>query len=279
MSVILDGKHVSSEILEGIKKEVSTLKTKPGLAVILVGNNPSSEIYVGAKEKKCAECGFNSRIIKLQENIKKEELLDIIDELNKDESINGILLQLPLPKHLNPMDFIEKISPEKDVDGFHPINVGKLSIGDEPYAYPCTPKGIMTLLKRYGIEFEGKRALVIGRSNIVGKPLGILLLRENATVIQAHSKTRNLSELSKASDIVVCAIGKPKFLTSDMIKRGAIVIDVGISRDDDGKIQGDVDYKSVKDKAGFITPVPGGVGPMTIASLMENTLQLYKNQR
>lgn len=281
MSEILDGRHVSSEILTRIKDETSKLQKKPCLAVILVGNNPSSEIYVKTKEKRCLECGFDSKVIRLAGKTEKSELLDVIEKLNSDDKVNGILLQLPLPGHLNAMDFIEKISPEKDVDGFHPVNIGKLSAGGEPYSYPCTPFGVISLLKYYNIKLEGKRVLVIGRSNIVGKPLGMLLLRENATVIMAHSKTKNLAELSNISDVVISAVGRVGLVTSDMIKDGAVVVDVGISRGEDGKILGDVDFSCVKNKAGYITPVPGGVGPMTIAVLMENTLKLYKlqNQR
>ena len=278
MCEILNGKKLSENILNKIKNEVSKLQKKPCLAVILVGNNPASEIYVRNKEKQSLKCGFNSRIIKLEADIKKEELLGIIEKLNSDNEVNGILLQLPLPSMLNPSDFIEKISPLKDVDGFHPLNSGLISSGGKPYAYPCTPKGIIRILKEYNIKLEGKTALVIGRSNIVGKPLGMLLLKENATVISAHSKTENLNELLKISDIVVSAVGKPHFIKKGMIKKGAVVIDVGISRDEKGKITGDVDFDDVKDEASYITPTPGGVGPMTIASLMENTLELFTLQ-
>lgn len=275
MAIIIDGKKCANEILNNIKEKVSKLDTKPGLAVILAGNNPASSIYVKNKEKQAQNAGFNSIVHKLPENTTKKELLNLIDNLNNDKNIDGILLQLPLPKHLKAYDFLDKIDPKKDVDGFHPINAGKLLLNETPYAVPCTPKGIIRLLETYNIEIEGKNAVVIGRSNIVGKPLSMLLLNKNATVTIAHSKTKNLSEITKNADILISATGIKNMVTQDMVKNGACVIDVGIIRDNEGKLRGDVDFEAVKNIAGFITPVPGGVGPMTIAMLMENTYNLH----
>ncbi len=283
MATIIDGKKCAEKILDDIKNRVSNLTQKPGLSVILVGCDPASSVYVKNKEKKALETGFNSSVYKLPENITKEELLALIEKLNKDDTVDGILLQLPLPKHLNPSDCLDEIDPKKDVDGFHPVNSGKLLNNEKPYAISCTPKGIIRLLESYNIQIEGKNAVVIGRSNIVGKPVSMLLLNKNATVTIAHSKTKNLSEITKKADIIISATGRANMVTSDMVKEGAAVIDVGIIRGNDGKLKGDVDFNSVKDVAGFITPVPGGVGPMTIAMLMENTLELHllnkENQR
>lgn len=278
MTEILDGKKLSLKITEELKEQVAKLQKKPKLAVILVGNDPASQIYVRNKQKKAEEIGFESLVIPLPEDISEENLLEHIYILNEDDNINGILLQLPIPKHLNQQRILEAIEPIKDVDGFTTYNFGRLALGYKPYAIPCTPKGIIKLLEEYNIEIEGKKALVIGRSNIVGKPISLLLQQKNATVTMAHSKTENLKEIAKNSDIIVCAIGKPKMITSDFIKDGAIIIDVGINRDENG-LCGDVDYKEAYEKASFITPVPGGIGPMTISMLMENTLQLYKLQQ
>ncbi len=275
MTVILDGKTLSEKILDNIKQKVSNLNSKPGLAVILAGNNPASEVYVRNKEKQAQNAGFNSSVYKLPENVTKEELLNLINKLNDDEKTDGILLQLPLPKHLAAYDFLDKIDPKKDVDGFHPINAGKLFLNEKPYAIPCTPKGIVRLLDEYKIQIEGKNVVIAGRSNIVGKPLSALLLNRSATVTIVHSKTKNLPEITKKADILISATGKKNMITKDMIKKGAAVIDVGIIRDENNKLRGDVDFNGVKDIAGFITPVPGGVGPMTIAMLMENTLELH----
>lgn len=278
MTEILDGKKLSLKITEELKKEVSTLEKKPKLAVILVGNDPASQIYVRNKQKKAEEIGFESLIFPLPEDISEENLLEHIYILNEDDNINGILLQLPIPKHLNSQRILEAIEPIKDVDGFTTHNFGRIALGYKPYAIPCTPKGIIRLLEEYNIEIEGKNALVIGRSNIVGKPISLLLQQKNATVTMAHSRTKNLKELAQNNDIIISAIGKPNFITSDFIKQGAIVIDVGINRDENG-LCGDVDFKEVSKKTSYITPVPGGVGPMTIAMLMENTLELYKLQQ
>ena len=279
MAIILDGKQTAKKITDELKLKVQNLDKKPSLAVIMAGNNPASEVYVKNKEKKALEIGFNSIIKKTDENITKEELLKIIKELNEDDNINAILLQLPLPKHLNEKDFLDKIDPKKDVDGFCSYNLGKLLKNDSPYAIPCTPKGIVRLLDEYNIDIESKIALVIGRSNIVGKPVSILLLNRNSTVIMTHTKTKNLENLTKTADILICAAGKKEMIKKEMIKENAIIIDVGITRDNDGKLKGDVDFNDVKEKASYITPVPGGIGPMTIAMLMENTYELYKIQK
>ena len=279
MAIILDGKQTAKKITDELKLKVQNLDKKPSLAVIMAGNNPASEVYVKNKEKKALEIGFNSIIKKTDENITKEELLKIIKELNEDDNINAILLQLPLPKYLNEKDFLDKIDPKKDVDGFCSYNLGKLLKNDSPYAIPCTPKGIVRLLDEYNIDIESKIALVIGRSNIVGKPVSILLLNRNSTVIMTHTKTKNLENLTKTADILICAAGKKEMIKKEMIKENAVIIDVGITRDNDGKLKGDVDFNDVKEKASYITPVPGGIGPMTIAMLMENTYELYKIQK
>jgi methylenetetrahydrofolate dehydrogenase (NADP+) / methenyltetrahydrofolate cyclohydrolase len=272
---IIDGKQIANNIREDIKLEVDELSKKgiiPGLAVILVGNNSASRTYVTNKQKSCQALGMKSLLIELSDTITEFELLDKINELNNDESIHGILVQLPLPKHISEKKVIETIIPEKDVDGFHPINIGRMMTGQDTFL-PCTPYGIMEMIKKEGISIEGKHVVVIGRSNIVGKPSGQLFLNENATVTYCHSKTKNLSTYTIQADILIAAIGKAKFVTEDMIKKDAVVIDVGMNRDEHGKLCGDVDYDRVKDKASYITPVPGGVGPMTITMLLFNTLK------
>lgn len=279
MAEIINGKEIAENILNNIKKEVESYDVKPTLAVIIVGCNPASKVYVKNKIKKSEFLGFNSILKELPENTTKEELLDVIKNLNEDKNVNGILLQLPLPKGLNEKDFLDEISPIKDVDGFTTYNSGKLFKGEKPYAVACTPKGIIKLLETKNINLEGKLAVVIGRSNIVGKPIAALLLQKNATVIQAHSKTKNLPEILKLADAIISATGKEEFIKGDMVKEGAVIIDVGITRNKNGKLTGDVDFESVNKKVSYITPVPGGVGPMTIASLMENTLELYKLQK
>lgn len=277
---IIDGKAVSKKVKEDVKAECEQLKAKgitPGLAVIIVGEDPASQVYVHNKEVACEACGFHSVKYALPAETTQEELNALIDELNEDNSINGILCQLPLPKHLDDKDVINRINPIKDVDAFHPVNVGAIMIGDYNYL-PCTPAGVMELIHSTGVDVSGKKAVVIGRSNIVGKPMAMLLLHENATVEITHSKTQSLADVTKQADILVAAIGKAKFVTADMVKQGAVVIDVGMNRDENGKLCGDVDFESVKDKCSFITPVPGGVGPMTIAMLMKNTLTAAKLQ-
>ena len=282
MAEILDGKKVSEIIFEGIKKEVTLLKKKPKLAVILAGDNPASRIYVKIKQKCAAELGFESVDFKYPENITEDELLKKIKELNDDESVNAILVQLPLPKPINTAAIINAINPKKDVDGFHPENVGKLTSNQKPCAIACTARGILELFQYYKIDVEGKNITVIGRSNIVGTPVARLLQNQNATVTVCHSKTKDVKAHTSNADIIVCAIGQPKFLKADMVKEGAIIIDVGINRVDDGKggykLVGDTDYENLSEKASYITPVPKGVGPMTIAGLMQNTLDLYKLQ-
>lgn len=276
MAKILDGKALAQKITNKIKKEVSSLEKKPKLAVVLVGNNPASEIYVRNKQKKAIELGFESVVLPLPEDISEENLLEHIYILNEDTSINAILVQLPLPKHLNQKRILEAIEPIKDVDGFTSYNFGRLALGYKPYAIPCTPKGIIRILDEYELDIEGKNVIVIGRSNIVGKPISLLLQSRNATVTMAHSKTKNLNDLILASDIVVSAVGIPNLVKN--VKNDAIVIDVGINRTDKG-LCGDIDFDKTSKTASYITPVPGGVGPMTIAMLMENTLELYKLQK
>lgn len=277
---LIDGKAVSFQVKQQVKQECDKLKTKgvtPGLAVIIVGDDPASQVYVRNKEKACEECGFYSVKYALDADITQSELNALIDKLNKDEKINGILCQLPLPKHLDDKEVINRIDPIKDVDAFHPVNVGAIMIGDYNFL-PCTPAGVMELIHSTGVDVTGKKAVVIGRSNIVGKPMAMLLLHENATVEITHSKTLDLKSITKEADILVAAIGRAKFVTADMVKNGAIVIDVGMNRDENGKLCGDVDFENVKDKCSFITPVPGGVGPMTISMLMRNTLTAAKLQ-
>ena len=277
---LIDGKAVSLQVKQQVKQECDKLKTKgvtPGLAVIIVGDDPASQVYVRNKEKACEECGFYSVKYALDADTTQSELNALIDKLNKDEKINGILCQLPLPKHLDDKEVINRIDPIKDVDAFHPVNVGAIMIGDYNFL-PCTPAGVMELIHSTGVDVTGKKAVVIGRSNIVGKPMAMLLLHENATVEITHSKTLDLKSITKEADILVAAIGRAKFVTADMVKNGAIVIDVGMNRDENGKLCGDVDFENVKYKCSFITPVPGGVGPMTISMLMRNTLTAAKLQ-
>ena len=269
---LIDGKTISAQIKDELKEQVATLKEQGvelTLAVIQVGEDPASSVYVRNKKNACAYIGINSVAHELPEETTQEELLDLIDKLNKYEKINGILVQLPLPKHIDEDEVISAIAPSKDVDGFHPQNVGALSIGKKGFV-SCTPAGIIQLLKRSNIDIEGKECVVLGRSNIVGKPMAMLLLRENGTVTVCHSKTKNLKEITKRADILIVALGKPKFITKEYIKEGAVVIDVGIHRNSENKLCGDVDFDDVKDSVSAITPVPGGVGPMTIAMLMYN---------
>ena len=279
MAEIISGKLVSAEVRKNIANEVSAFEkengVKPGLAVILVGNNPASAVYVRNKHKACLEVGINSYEITMPEETTEAELLEKIDSLNKDKNVHGILVQLPLPKHICEDNVINSISPEKDVDAFHPENVGKIVIGKYDFL-PCTPAGIMELLHFYNVDISGKECVVIGRSNIVGKPMALLLLAENGTVTVCHSRTKDLKEVTKRADILVVAIGRAKFVTADMVKPGAVVIDVGINRLDDGKLCGDVDYEAVEPICEMITPVPGGVGPMTITMLLKNTLTAAK---
>ena len=275
MAKIIDGKAISAdirtEIKEAVAKRVANGRSRPGLAVIIVGEDPASQVYVRNKKKDCDEVGFNSEVIALPENTTEEELLSLIDTLNKRDDMHGILVQLPLPKHLDSEIVIAAIDPDKDVDAFSYVNVGKITVGTHSFL-PCTPAGVMELLKRYNIEVEGKNCVVVGRSNIVGKPMGLLLLHANGTVTIAHSRTKNLASVTREADILVCAVGKADFITGDMIKEGAVVIDVGMNKNKEGKLTGDVDYASCFEKASAITPVPGGVGPMTRVMLLENTL-------
>lgn len=281
MAEILNGKEVSQKIKEGLKKEVEELKENgifPKLAVIMVGEDPSSKIYVRNKSIACMEVGIEYEEYLLNDNTTMDELLGLIDKLNKDDSVNGILLQSPIPRGLDINEAFKAIDPKKDVDGFNPCNVGKLCLGQETLI-SCTPYGIIKLLEEYGIEIEGKDAVVVGRSNIVGKPMMQCLLNKNATVTICHSKTIKLERATKKADILVVAVGKPKFITKDMVKEGAIVVDVGINRGEDGKLCGDVDYDGVSEIASYITPVPGGVGPMTIAMLMNNIVKATRWQQ
>ncbi len=280
MARIIDGKAVSQFVKDEVKKEVSALGEKGvtvGLAVIIVGNDPASRTYVNNKKKACEATGIISEEYALPEDTTMDELLALIRELNAKKSINGILCQLPLPKHLDEKVIIENIDPIKDVDAFHAVNTGHIMIGDYSFL-PCTPAGIMEMLKYYNIEIEGKECVVIGRSNIVGKPMAMLLLQKNGTVTVCHSRTKNLKEVTSRADILVAAVGKPYFVTADMVKDGAVVIDVGMDRNKEGKLCGDVDFAEVEKKASYITPVPGGVGPMTIATLMKNTVTAAKIQ-
>lgn len=277
MYTIIDGKKLAQKIRLELKTEAEKFKTRPKLAVILVGNDPASKIYVRNKNKACEEVGINYEEHVLEETTKMEDLLQLIDRLNSDDSINGILLQAPLPKHLEINRVFEEISPIKDVDGFNPINVGKLLIGEDTFI-SCTPYGIIKMLEEYNIPIQGRNAVVVGRSNIVGKPLAQCLLNKNATVIICHSKTENLSNYTKNADILISAVGKANLITADMVKEGATVIDVGMNRNDNGKLCGDVDFENVKEIASYITPVPGGVGPMTITMLMNNVIKAYKMQ-
>ncbi|MEC0089945.1 bifunctional methylenetetrahydrofolate dehydrogenase/methenyltetrahydrofolate cyclohydrolase FolD [Paenibacillus macquariensis] len=273
-ATIISGKQVSDEIRGSLANEVKELSNKgvvPGLAVVLVGEDAASQVYVRNKEKACHDLGYYSEVHRLSETTSQEELLTLVDKLNRQDNINGILVQLPLPGHIEEKAVINAISVEKDVDGFHPINVGNLVIGDDSLL-PCTPSGVIELIKRAGIEMSGKHAIVIGRSNIVGKPVSLLLQRENATVTMCHSRTANMAEIARQGDILVVAIGRANFIDASYVKPGAVVIDVGMNRLPNGKLAGDVDFESVKEVSGPITPVPGGVGPMTITMLMQNTL-------
>lgn len=277
---VIDGKAVSKAVRERVKAETAKLKEQgivPGLAVIIVGDDSASQVYVRNKEKACEEVGFYSEKFALPASTTQEKLNALVKELNERKDINGILCQLPLPSHLDDKEVINMINPIKDVDAFHPVNVGAIMIGDYNFL-PCTPAGIMELIHSAGVDVSGKKAVVMGRSNIVGKPMAMLLLHENATVEITHSKTQNLKEITSSADILVAAIGKPKFVTADMVKEGAVVIDVGMDRDENGKLCGDVDFDSVAPKCSYITPVPGGVGPMTISMLMQNTLTAAKLQ-
>lgn len=280
MAEILDGKKLAKKIKDNLKIEVDKLKENgiiPKLAVIMVGNDPASSVYVKNKSKACKNVGVEFEEFLLDENIEEKELFDLIDRLNSDEKITGILLQAPIPKHLDINKAFERINYKKDVDGFNPINVGKLSIGVDSFI-SCTPFGIMKLLEEYNVDLEGKNAVVLGRSNIVGKPMAQCLLSKNATVTICHSKTKDISEITKRADIVIAAIGKPKFLKEDMVKENAVIIDVGINRMEDGSLVGDADFTNIEKKAQYITPVPGGVGPMTIAMLMYNVVKAAKNK-
>ena len=276
MAQIIDGKAVSAAVKQEVAEEAARLRDekglKVGLAVVIVGNNSASRVYVNNKKKACEAVGFQSFEYALDESTTQEQLLDLVDVLNRDDRVNGILVQLPLPAHIDEKAVINAILPAKDVDAFHPVNVGRIMIGD--YAFlPCTPAGVMRLIESTGVDITGKQCVVVGRSNIVGKPMALLMLRENATVTIAHSKTQNLPELCKTADILIVAIGKPQFITADYIKEGAVVIDVGIHRDENNKLCGDVRYDEVAPHTSAITPVPGGVGPMTIAMLMHNCVE------
>lgn len=282
MSNIIDGKSVSQSVKDRIKEEVTALKAEhgvvPGLAVIIVGDNPASRIYVNNKKKACEYVGFDSYEYALPEETTETELLELIKKLNNDEKIDGILCQLPLPKHIDENVIINNIAPNKDVDAFHPVNVGKIMIGDYSFL-PCTPAGVMELIASTGVDIKGKECVVVGRSNIVGKPMSMLLLHKSGTVTICHSKTKNLKAECKRADILVAAVGVPNLITGDMVKEGAVVIDVGMNRLENGKLCGDVEFESASKAAGYITPVPGGVGPMTIAMLMQNTLTAAKVNR
>ena len=278
---IIDGKKVAADTKARVKERTEELKNTyhitPGLAVVIVGDDPASRVYVNNKKKACEAVGFVSEEYALPAETTQEELLALVETLNNKPDISGILVQLPLPKHLDDKAVIAAINPQKDVDAFHAVNVGKIMLGEYDFL-PCTPAGVMEMLHSYQIPVEGKECVVIGRSNIVGKPMGMLLLHENGTVTICHSRTKNLAEFCRRADILVAAVGIPKFVKADMVKEGAVVIDVGMDRDENGKLCGDVDFENVKEKCSFITPVPGGVGPMTIATLMKNTLKACKLQ-
>lgn len=281
MAKLINGKEVSASVKLRVKNQTEELIEKsgitPGLAVVIVGNDPASRVYVNSKKKACAEVGFNSYEYALPEDTTQQELLELVEKLNNDSKVNGILCQLPLPKQIDENAIINAIRPEKDVDAFHPFNVGKIMIGEFAFL-PCTPAGVMELIDSTGVEVSGKNCVVIGRSNIVGKPMSMLLLHRSGTVTICHSKTQNLTEICKNADILVAAVGRANFVTADMVKEGAVVIDVGMNRLENGKLCGDVDFNEVEKKSSFITPVPGGVGPMTIAMLMQNTLTAAKLQ-
>ena len=278
MAKLIDGKALAVKVKEQVREEAAKLPRKAGLAVILVGDDPASRVYVSGKEKDCTECGINSFEHKLPAETTQEELLALIQQLNQDQNVDGILCQLPLPKHPDEEAVINAIVPDKDVDCFHPFNVGRMVIG-EPVFLPCTPAGVMEMLKEYEIPIGGKRCVVLGRSNIVGKPMAMLLTQSDGTVTTCHSRTENLAEITREADILVSAIGKTRFVTADMVKEGAVVIDVAMNRDENGKLCGDVDFAGVEPKASYITPVPGGVGPMTRALLMKNILTAAKNHQ
>lgn len=281
MSKIIDGKQVSADVKKRIAQETAALKAEKGLevglAVVIVGDDSASKVYVRNKKRACEEVGFKSYEYALPEETTESQLLELVDSLNNDPKINGVLVQLPLPRHLDDKVIINNISTEKDVDAFHAVNVGKIMIGDYSFV-PCTPAGVMELIHSTGVSVEGKQCVVVGRSNIVGKPMAMLLLHESGTVTICHSRTRGLKEICSQADILVAAVGKAKMITADYIKEGAVVIDVGMNRDENNKLCGDVDFDICKDKAGYITPVPGGVGPMTVAMLMQNTLTAAKKQ-
>lgn len=275
MATIMDGKALSLKLKEQMKQRIAQLKQQginPKLVVVLVGDNSASQVYVRNKHKSCGEVGIESEVITMPEQTTQQELLEVVERLNQDETVDGILVQLPLPKQIDEKTVLRSILPEKDVDGFHPVNVGLLSIGDECFA-PATPSGIIAMFQEYGIDIAGKNCVVIGRSNIVGKPMAALLLKKNATVTICHSKTEDLASYTRRADVVIVATGRRHTLTAEMVKEGAVVVDVGMNRNEQGKLCGDVDYEEVKEKASFITPVPGGVGPMTITELLENTIQ------
>ena len=275
MATIMDGKALSLKLKEQMKQRIEQLKQQginPKLVVVLVGDNSASQVYVRNKHKSCGEVGIESEVITMPEQTTQQELLEVVERLNQDETVDGILVQLPLPKQIDEKTVLRSILPEKDVDGFHPVNVGLLSIGDECFA-PATPSGIIAMFQEYGINIAGKNCVVIGRSNIVGKPMAALLLKNNATVTICHSKTEDLASYTRRADVVIVATGRRNTFTADMVKEGAVVVDVGMNRNEQGKLCGDVDYEEVKEKASFITPVPGGVGPMTITELLENTIQ------
>ena len=275
MAVILDGKKLRDKILSELKLKIDNFETKPKLVVILVGENPASKIYVNNKKKTAEKLGIISSVIQYPANITEKELLDKIKELNADKSVTVILVQLPLPEHISKENVMNTFSPEKDVDGFTPYNFGKLFSGEIPTVYPCTPKGIILLLKEYDIEIEGKHVVIVGRSNIVGRPLSQMMLNENATVTVCHSRTKNLTDIIKTADIVVSAVGK-NIIKGEMLKNDCVIVDVGIFKDENGKTRGDVDFESAAQIASYISPVPGGVGPMTITSLMLNTVELFE---
>ncbi len=277
MAVILDGKSLRNKLLENLKKEIDEFEVKPSLAVILVGEDPASKIYVNNKRKTAESLGIVSTVITYPQDVSEDVLLAKINELNRDSSVNAILVQLPLPKHINKQNVIDAISPEKDVDCFTLENCGRLFTGLEPAVYPCTPQGILFLLDEYNIDLDGKHVVVVGRSNLVGKPMALMTLKRNATVTICHSHTKNLKDITKTADVLISAVGEV-LIEDDMMKDECVVIDVGIFKDDSGKVRGDVNFDAVSKKVSYITPVPGGVGPMTIASLMLNTVKLYKKQ-
>ena len=278
MATIIDGKMLSLKLKEEMKGRIAQMKEEgivPKLVVVLVGNDSASQVYVRNKHKSCGEVGIESEVITMPEETTQQELLEVVERLNQDNSVDGILVQLPLPKQIDEKTVLRAIRPDKDVDGFHPVNVGLLSIGDECFA-PATPSGIVVMLKEYGIEIAGKHCVIVGSSNIVGKPMAALMLKENATVTVCHSKTNNLAEITRQADILIVATGRRNTVTADMVKEGVVVIDVGMNRNELGKLCGDVDFENVKEKASFITPVPGGVGPMTITELLESTILAAK---